>query len=84
MITHEKAAEIVIAAYPDSIVNSVMDAKAGYIVNIQPKNWNDNDVILDGFFRVDKRTGKLSEYSPVADVDEFKYALAHPVYLRNR
>lgn len=81
-VTWDKAKEIMEKSYPDSIVNSVMDIPTGYVVNIQPKDWNPNNVVLDGFFKVDKRSGKISEYSPVIDTKEFRYALEHSVYTR--
>ena len=81
-VTLDGVKRIVLKAYPDSIINSIMETENNYIVNIQPKDWDDNEVILDGFFKVSKITGKLTEYSPVMDVNEFKYALNHPVYTR--
>ena len=82
MIIWESAKRIIEKAYPDSIVNSIMEIPMGYVINIQPKDWKDGEVILDGFFKIDKITGVLTEYSPVMDTKEFKYALNHPVYIR--
>lgn len=84
MTAWEGAKRIIEKAYPDSIVNSVMEIPTGYVINIQPKDWRDDETILDGFFKVDKTTGVLTEYSPVMDTKEFKYALNHPVYIRNK
>ena len=69
-------------AFSDSIIVSILDAKKSYIVSIKPKSWSENEAVLDGFFKVSKVDGKLSEYSPVMDPDEFGYALKHPIYLR--
>ena len=82
-ITVEQAKHIVLKKYSDSIVNSVMVIPSGYVVNIQPKNWKKNDTLLGGYFKVSKTDGKMSEYSPVMDPEEFKKALNNVVYKRD-
>lgn len=83
-ITVENAKKIVLDQFPDSIVNSVMDSPSGYIVSIQPKKWDENELLLDPFFKVSKKDGSMSEYSPVMDPEEFKKALQNVLYVRKR
>ena len=80
----DRAKKIILAKYSDSIINSIMETPDSYIFNIQPKDWDDNDYVLDGFFKVSKTDGDLSEYSPVMDVEEFKAALKNIIYERKR
>lgn len=83
-MTVERAKQIITNAHPDSIINSILEIPSGYVFGIQPKNWNKNDTLLGGFFKVSKDTGKLTEYSPVMDPEEFKAALKNPLYVRNK
>lgn len=81
-ITVENAKKIVLDRFPDSIVNSVMDLPSDYLVSIQPKKWDENEILLDPFFKVSKKDGSVGEYSPVMDPEEFKKALQNVLYVR--
>ena len=83
-ITVEKAKKIILDKFPDSVINSVMDSPSAYIVSIQPKDWDENETLLDPFFKVSKKDGFVSEYSPVMDPEEFKKALQNLLYTRRR
>lgn len=83
-VSVERAKRIVLNAHSDSIINSILDVPSGYVFGIQPKNWNANDTLLGGYFKVSKQDGKLSEYSPVMDPEEFKNALRNPLYMRKK
>ena len=76
----KEAGNLVIKEYSEGIVEAVMDSGNSFIVSIIPKNLKDGDMSLDSFFKVDKKTKKVSEYSPVMDPEEFKKALKNIVY----
>ena len=82
-MTLERAKTIFLRKKSGFIINSIMDTPSGYIFSAQPKNWNDGETILGGYHRIDKNTGKYSEYSAVMDPKEFKYALNHTLYTRD-
>lgn len=73
-MTYERAKNIILNKYKDSVVLSAFDTPSGYIFSIQPKTCKKNEYILDGFFKVIKATGKIEEYSPVKDPEDFKRA----------
>lgn len=81
---HVRAEKIILQKYPDSIVNCCLKVPGGYVFGIQPKNWDVNDTLLGGYFKVSNIDGKLTEYSPVMDPEEFKNAMKKPVYMRKK
>jgi hypothetical protein len=72
----------VIKLYPEGIVSAIMEIKDSFIVCLVPKNLKNGDISLDSFFKVNKRTHEVTEYSPVMDPEEFKSALKNIVYKR--
>lgn len=79
-ISYSKAETILLSRHRDSIILCGMELSDGYLFSIRPKNWKDDQVVLDGFFKVSKSDGKISEYSPVMNPEEFKTAMKHVVY----
>ena len=78
-ITVNNAKQILLKKYPDSVVNAVLDTPSGYILYIQPKDWDKSKGICNGYFKINKTTGKISEYSPVMDPEEFKTAMKNRI-----
>lgn len=78
-MTYERAKEIVLRKYPDSNVVASFKIQSGYVFSIKPKTWNDKEYVLDGFFKVSSDAGKITEYSPVMDPEEFKQALKNRI-----
>lgn len=81
-INYQKAEQIILKAYPDSIVVAGMKGKDGYIFSIRPRNWEGD--LLSPFFKVSFNDGTLTEYSPVMAPEEFKDAMRNPIYLMNK
>lgn len=75
-MTYEEAIKSVLSKHKDCKCTSVLDMKSKYIVSIQPNNWNPGEMLLDPYFSVDKKTGKVSEWTPIMDPEGFKNALA--------
>ena len=78
-MTYERAKEIILRKFDDSDIVASFKTHSGYIFSIKPKTWNDKEYVLDGFFKVSSDTGKISEYSPVMDPEEFKQALKNRI-----
>lgn len=80
MLTYEEANSLVLKRHRDCKVTSTMDAGNSFIITLRPNYFREDQIVLDGFFRVDKRTKQISEYSPVMDPEEFKKAMKNVVY----
>lgn len=68
------AAKAVLAKHKDSHATYGYDLGTFFVISIKPNNWNDDDILLDPFFAVDKRNGLISEWSPLMDMPGFKKA----------
>lgn len=79
MVSYEQAKKIIISTYPDSNVIGAFKIPSGYIFSLKPKTWKNDEYVLDGFFKVSNRDGKIIEYSPVMDPEEFKTALKNRI-----
>lgn len=75
-MTYEEAIKSVLSKHKGCKCTSVLDMKSKFIVSIQPNNWNPGEMLLDPYFSVDKKTGKVSEWTPIMDPEGFKNALA--------
>lgn len=71
-MTYIEAMNIVLSKHKDSKVTSVMDIKDDFVVAIQPKDWNSEEVLLNPFYAVNKKTGKVRETSPSHDPEGFR------------
>lgn len=74
--TYGEAKKRILKEHPESIVTRGMKTKLGFIFALRPKNFDSSKQLLDPYFQV-TTTGKVQEYSPVMDPEEFKYALSH-------
>lgn len=81
-VSYNEAETVVLSSYPDSIILCGMDMPDGYLFSIRPKDWDNDELVLDAFFKVTKNGGKLSEYSPVMNPSEFKNAMKNVIYKR--
>lgn len=81
-MTYEEAIKKVLSKHKDCKCTSVLDMKNAFVVSIEPKNWNQEEMLLDPYFSVDKKTGKVSEWTPIMDPEGFKEALASGVVFK--
>lgn len=82
-MTYEEAMKKVLSKHKDCICTSVLDMKTMFVVSIQPKNWKPDEMLLDPYFSVNKKTGKVSEWTPIMDPEGFKKALASGVVYKD-
>ena len=47
------------------------EVKDGFVFSLRPDKWPKDEVLMDPFFKV-SASGKVTEYSPVMDPEEFK------------
>ena len=71
----------ILAKFKDSEILCAMQLKDGFLFSIKPKKTN--DYVLDGFFKV-TNDGVIEEYSPVMNPEEFKFAMGHVIYSKNK
>ena len=76
----KNAGNLVLKECKNATISTIMELNNSFIVCIVPNNLKDGDISLDSFFKVEKSSGKVSEYSPVMDPEEFKKALKNIVY----
>lgn len=62
-------------------VGVVMDFPKSYIVSFMSKGGS-METSVDNFYSVDKNNGRISEYSPLFDLEEFKKYKDNVVYRR--
>lgn len=77
-LTWQAAQTKILNQYPNSKVLAIMRLKNAYLFSIQPKSYAGNNYALDAYFKVDY-SGKISEYSPVMDPEEFKNAMQNRI-----
>lgn len=78
-MTYREAIKKVLSKHKDCKCTSVLDMNNIFVVSIQPNDWNPGEMLLDPYFSVDKKTGKVSEWTPIMDPEGFKEALASGV-----
>ena len=71
-------------AYPKFYVNSVLDLGDYYVVNLQKNGLNADEFVLDSLYKVDKKTKKVSSFTPAENRKAYLNALKNPLYLKNR
>lgn len=75
----EQAKVIIEKKHPESRVISGMDFPDKFVFSIVPKKEKDASRLMDPFFSVDKKTGKVSEFSPIMDIENFRKNIKNPV-----
>lgn len=78
MITFNDAKQKIQKAHKDSNVIGSYKMDDGFLFSLKPKEWKDEDYVLDGLFKV-SNTGIISEYSPVMNPEEFKETLRNQI-----
>lgn len=78
-MTYDEAIKKVLSKHKDCKCTSVLDMKSIFVVSIQPNDWNPGEMLMDPYFSVNKKTGKISEWTPIMDPEGFKEALASGV-----
>ena len=81
-MTYQEAIKSVLSKHKDCKCTSVLDMNNIFVVSIQPNNWKQDEILLDPYFSVDKKTGKVSEWTPIMDPEGFKKALVSGVVYR--
>lgn len=76
---YEEALSIVNGKVKDSVVVLAFRVKAGIVFSMRPRSWTKEQLIMDPFFLVEERTGKVKEYAPLLDLAEFKDAIVNNV-----
>ena len=76
-IDYAVARKKILDKHKDSEILCAMRMKDGYLFSIKPKTIK--DYILDGFYKVTD-DGKIEEYAPVMNPEEFGEAMNHIVY----
>lgn len=74
-MTFKEVMDRVLSGHKDCKIITVLEFSDKFVVSIQPKNWNPDEILLDPYFSVDKKSGKISEWTPIMDPDGFKKAL---------
>lgn len=65
------------------VLNCVLDFGNKYVISVEKKE-SDQEMLMDPYFSVDKKTGRLSEFNPLMDIERFKKEIKNPLYLRSR
>lgn len=78
-MTYDEAIKNVLSKHKNCKCTSVLDMNNIFVVSIQPNDWKPGEMLLDPYFSVEKKTGKVSEWSPIMDSKGFKQALASGV-----
>lgn len=81
MLDAHTAAKKAIKEFPDSMITETLDLGNKFVFNMVPKKADLNKGWIDGYQSVDKKTGKVSGFSPMMDLEAFKKALKHPIDL---
>lgn len=79
-MVYQQAIGVLLKNHSDSKVLCVMELEDKFILSIQPNNMKSGTYILDGYFTVNKSNGKIGEYCPTMDPDEFRKAIDNIVY----
>jgi hypothetical protein len=83
-MTFNDAKQTILRRFRDSNITLAFEINSGFVFSIKPKNWSKDDAILDAFFLVNKTNGRIYEYSPLLNPDEFKHAIYNRVLYRAR
>lgn len=70
MLTAQQARETLMKRFPGSRIDNYVEWGGKYVMDVQPEN---GIFVTDSMFSVEKKTGKVSEFSPLLlpDVDKF-------------
>lgn len=66
------------------VLNSVYDYGNKYLISIAPKEEKNDEFLMDPFYTVEKKTFKLSGFSPRMDPDGFSKAMKNKLYTRTK
>jgi hypothetical protein len=81
-VTYKQLSEIVDKSFKKKEINSILDLDEYWVISIIPKGLSKDDYVLDGLFKVNKRTYMISEFNVNDDRAAYLSALKHPVYVR--
>lgn len=74
MISYDEAKKLILDVYTSHVIDGSFRLPDGYLFLPVPKSLGKEEYILGGYVKVDFN-GKLTEYSPVFNPEEFKQAL---------
>lgn len=77
-MSYNDAKRILLSKYSDSIVTFSYKTPDGYVFCIKPKGWDDNKILIDPYFKV-LNTGKIIEWNPVMNIEEYKKYSKNPI-----
>ena len=67
-------------------LHTALDMGGYYAISLCPKGMStsSDSYIVDGWHKVDKKTGKISGFSPMMDIEAFKKGMKSPLYIRGK
>lgn len=80
MIGYADAKDILLNKYETSKVTAIYNGGSFWLFAIKPAQMKPSEYVLDGYFAVDKNTGKISEYAAFKNPDEYRKARENVIY----
>lgn len=72
MVEFKEAYKKLLKEYPDKIARKYIEYNGRYVFLLVPKK-NPNTPVLDAFYAVNKKTGKIEGYQPTNDKNADKF-----------
>lgn len=80
MVGYADAKESLLKKYKNSKVTAIYNGGSFWLFAIKPNSMKPKEYVLDGYFAVDKNTGKISEYAAFKNPDEYRKARENVIY----
>lgn len=80
MVNFLEAKKQITSKYPNEEIIEAIDIGDKYVFTLYPKGYDKDELLMDPFYSVDKKTGLISEYSPLFGMEKFKEASKRPLY----
>lgn len=80
MVNYEDAKSKILDKYKNYKIVNAFDLSNRYVFVLYPKSKDPkNELLLDSFYSVRKDNGKVEDYTPLLDMNEFKKAVKNPL-----
>ena len=73
--------KLVKSNFKGCFLQAVYDFGSDYLIHVEKDDHTDDDYLQDSFYKVNKKTGDLSGFSPSMDIKRFKKVLNNPLYI---
>lgn len=82
---YKELTKLTVKDFPKFKINSIYDLGTYYVVSLIPNGMKqtDDSFICDPYHKIDKKSGKISGFTPMMDIKAFKKALKDPIYMAN-